>query len=48
VTTIKGDTVFVPTVPAEDPFPRMEFLFRNRRAMAVKVLAYDGQAFEEI
>ncbi|MFM2095794.1 MAG: hypothetical protein RIS70_2918 [Planctomycetota bacterium] len=30
---------------AEDPFRGTVFVFRNRRATAVKVLAYDGQGF---
>lgn len=30
---------------AEDPFRGTLFVFRNRRATAVKVLAYDGQGF---
>jgi len=29
----------------EDPFRGWVFVFRNRRATAVKVLAYDGQGF---
>jgi transposase len=29
----------------EDPFRGTAFVFRNRRATAVKVLAYDGQGF---
>jgi transposase len=29
----------------EDPFRGTLFVFRNRRATAVKVLAYDGQGF---
>jgi transposase len=29
----------------EDPFSGTVFLFRNRRATAVKVLVYDGQGF---
>ena len=30
---------------AEDPFGGAVFVFRNRRATAVKVLVYDGQGF---
>lgn len=30
---------------AEDPFSGSVFVFRNRRATAVKVLVYDGQGF---
>ncbi len=30
---------------AEDPFRETVFVFRNRRATAVKVLVYDGQGF---
>lgn len=29
----------------EDPFRGSVFVFRNRRAVSVKVLAYDGQGF---
>ena len=29
----------------EDPFTGTVFVFRNRRATAVKVLVYDGQGF---
>lgn len=29
----------------EDPFTGTVFVFRNRRATAVKILAYDGQGF---
>ncbi|RLC97550.1 MAG: IS66 family insertion sequence hypothetical protein [Chloroflexi bacterium] len=29
----------------QDPFRGWVFVFRNRRATAVKVLAYDGQGF---
>jgi transposase len=29
----------------EDPFTGALFVFRNRRATAVKILAYDGQGF---
>jgi transposase len=29
----------------EDPFSGCVFLFRNRRAQAVKILVYDGQGF---
>jgi transposase len=29
----------------EDPFSGAVFVFRNRRATAVKILAYDGQGF---
>lgn len=29
----------------EDPFTGAVFVFRNRRATAVKILAYDGQGF---
>jgi transposase len=29
----------------EDPFSGYVFVFRNRRATAVKILAYDGQGF---
>ena len=29
----------------EDPFRGWVFVFRNRRATAVKILAYDGQGF---
>ncbi len=32
-------------VLASDPFSGMLFVFRNRRATAIKVLAYDGQGF---
>lgn len=30
---------------AEDPFSGCLFVFRNRRATAIKVLVYDGQGF---
>jgi transposase len=30
---------------AEDPFTGTVFVFRNRRATAIKVLVYDGQGF---
>ena len=30
---------------AEDPFSGVVFVFRNRRATAVKLLVYDGQGF---
>jgi transposase len=30
---------------SEDPFSGVVFVFRNRRATAIKVLAYDGQGF---
>ena len=30
---------------AEDPFAGTVFVFRNRRATAIKVLVYDGQGF---
>ena len=29
----------------EDPFSGTLFVFRNRRATAIKILAYDGQGF---
>lgn len=29
----------------EDPFSGCVFVFRNRRATAIKILAYDGQGF---
>jgi len=32
-------------VLAADPFSGTAFIFRNRRATAVKVLVYDGQGF---
>lgn len=32
-------------VLAQDPFSGSVFVFRNRRATAIKVLAYDGQGF---
>jgi transposase len=32
-------------VLGQDPFSGWVFVFRNRRATAVKVLAYDGQGF---
>lgn len=32
-------------VLASDPFSGAVFVFRNRRATAIKVLAYDGQGF---
>jgi transposase len=33
------------TVLCEDPFSGVVFVFRNRRATAIKILVYDGQGF---
>jgi transposase len=33
------------TVLREDPFSGCVFVFRNRRATAIKILTYDGQGF---
>ena len=33
------------TMHVDDPFSGIVFVFRNRRATSIKILAYDGQGF---
>jgi transposase len=42
---IDGLAQIAKDVLAEDPFSGSVFVFRNRRATAIKVLVYDGQGF---
>jgi transposase len=42
---IDGLTAVCKTLLEQDPFLGTVFVFRNRRATAVKVLVYDGQGF---
>jgi hypothetical protein len=42
---IDGMAAVVRRVLSADPFDGTMFLFRNRRASAIKVLIYDGQGF---
>ena len=42
---IDGLAAVCKTVLAKDPFAGTVFVFRNRRATAIKVLVYDGQGF---
>ena len=42
---IDGLSAVCKTLLEQDPFSGTVFVFRNRRATAVKVLVYDGQGF---
>ena len=42
---IDGLACLCKTLLAQDPFAGTMFVFRNRRATAIKVLIYDGQGF---
>jgi transposase len=42
---IDGLAAVCKTMLKEDPFTGVVFVFRNRRATAIKVLIYDGQGF---
>ncbi len=42
---IDGLAAFCKASLAHDPFAGTVFVFRNRRATAIKVLVYDGQGF---
>ncbi len=42
---IDGLARLVKGVLSKDPFSGTVFVFRNRRATAIKILAYDGQGF---
>ena len=42
---IDGLAAFCKAALRQDPFAGVVFVFRNRRATAIKVLVYDGQGF---
>ena len=42
---IDGLSAVCKTLLKQDPFSCTVFVFRNRRATAIKVLVYDGQGF---
>ena len=42
---IDGLSAVCKTLLGQDPFSGTVFVFRNRRATAIKVLVYDGQGF---